>query len=180
MPLNLAQKQDVVERYRAGVGASPHVYLVDFKGISVPAVTELRQQVRQLGGEYRVIKNRLMLRAIGGSALESLSEKFSGPTAVVYGDDPVALARVLTDFAGEAKVLEFKAGLVEGRPVAGEAIREIATLPSREQLIAKLLYLLQSPISRFATVVAAIPRQFVVALDQIRQKKEGTGAAGDS
>jgi len=179
MPLSLQQKKDLVGRYRDGVGAAPHVYLVDYKGISVPLVTELRQQVRQLGGEYRVIKNRLMLRAIGGVALEGLSDQFSGPTAVVYGDDPVALAKVLTDFAGEANVLEFKAGLVEGRPVAGSEIKEIATLPSREALIAKLLYLMQSPVSRLATVLAAIPRQFVVALDQVRQKKEETGAAGD-
>ncbi len=179
MPLSLQQKKDLVERYRAGVGASPHVYLVDYKGISVPQVTKLRQQVRQLGGEYRVIKNRLMLRAIGGAALEGLSDQFSGPTAVVYGDDPVALAKVLTDFADGAKVLEFKAGLVEGRPVEGSEIKEMATLPSREALIAKLLFLLQSPITRFATVLAAIPRRFVVALDQIRQKKEETGAAGD-
>ena len=179
MPLSLQQKKELVERYRDGVGAARHVYLVDYKGISVPQVTELRQQVRQLGGEYRVIKNRLMLRAIGGAALEGLSDQFRGPTAVVYGDDPVALAKVLTDFAGEAKVLEFKAGLVEGRPVGASEIREIATLPGREGLIAKVLYLLQSPIVRFATVLAAIPRQFVVVLDQVRQKKEETGAAGD-
>lgn len=179
MPLTLQQKQDLVERYREGVTASPHVYLVDYKGISVPAVTELRQQVRNLGGEYRVIKNRLMLRAIGGAALEGLSDQFTGPTAVVYGDDPVALAKVLTDFAGEANVLEFKAGLVEGRPVAGSEIKEIATLPSRDALIAKLLFLMQSPVTRFATLLAAIPRQFVVVLDQVRQKKEETGAAGD-
>ena len=78
MPLTLEQKKDLVERYRDGVGASPHVYLVDYKGISVPAVTELRAQVRQLGGEYRVIKNRLMLRAIGGEALEVLSDHLTG------------------------------------------------------------------------------------------------------
>ena len=179
MPLNLQQKKDLVARYRDGVAASPHVYLLDYKGISVPAVTQLRRQVRELGGEYRVVKNRLMLRAIGGEALEVLSDHLSGPTAVVYGDDPVALAKVLTDFAADAKVLEFKAGLVEGRPVAGSEIKEIATLPSREALVAKLLFLLQSPITRFASALAAIPRQLVVALDQVRQKKEGTGAAGD-
>lgn len=179
MPLSLQQKKDLVESYREGVGASPHVYLIDYKGISVPMVTELRQRVRQLGGEYHVVKNRLMLRAIGGVALEELKDQFAGPTAVVYGDDPVALAKVLTDFAGEAKVLEFKAGLVEGQPVEGSEIHEIANLPSREAMIAKLLYLLQSPITRFATALAAIPRQLVVVLDQVRQKKEGTGAAGD-
>ena len=179
MPLSLQQKKDLVERYQEGVGASPHVYLVDYKGISVPQVTELRAQVRQLGGEYRVVKNRLMLRAIGGAALEVLGDHFSGPTAVVYGQDAVGLAKVLTEFAADANVLEFKAGLVEGKPVAGSEIKEIASLPSREALIAKLLFLLQSPITRFATALAAIPRQFVVALDQVRQKKEGTGAAGD-
>ena len=179
MPLSLEQKKELVERYRDGVGAASHVYLVDYKGISVPLVTQLRRQVRELGGEYRVISNRLMLRAIGGAALEGLSDQFTGPTAVVYGDDPVALAKVLTDFAPEAKVLEFKAGLVEGKPVAGDDIKEIASLPSREALIAKLLFLMQSPISRFATLLAAIPRGLVVVLDQVRQKKE-TGAAGDA
>ena len=178
MPLSLQQKKDLVERYRTHVAASPHVYLLDYKGISVPAVTQLRRQVREIGGEYRVIKNRLMLRTIGGAALEVLGDHFSGPTAVVYGDDPVALAKVLTDFAGEAKVLEFKAGLVEGRPVAGSEIKEIAPLPGREALIAKLLFLLQSPVTRLATLLNAIPRQLVVVLDQVRQKKEA-GGAGD-
>jgi large subunit ribosomal protein L10 len=178
MPLNLQQKKDLVERYRGGVAASPHVFLFDYKGISVPQVTELRRQVREKGGEYQVVKNRLMLRAIGGTALAELESEFDGPTAAVFGDDPVGLAKVLTDFAGEAKVLEFKAGLVEGRPIAAAEVAQIASLPSREALIAKLVFLLQSPISGLARVLAALPRQLVAALDQVRQQKEGAGDSG--
>ncbi len=179
MPLSLQQKKEVVERYSNEVAQAPHVFLLSFKGISVPQVTELRHQVRELGGRYQVVKNRLMLRAIGGSALEAHGEQLSGPTAVVTGPDPVSLAKALTEFAKESPVIEFKGGLVDGREVAGEEIKEIATLPSREELIAKLLFLLQSPISGLARVLAAMPRQFVVVLDQVRQHKEGTGAAGD-
>ncbi len=178
MPLSLQQKKDLVERYQ-GVSQAPHLFLLDYKGISVPQVTELRNQVRDKGGQYLVVKNRLMLRAIAGSALEGLEGQFDGPTAVVFGDDPVGLARLLSDFARDAPVLEFKGGLVEGQQVAPEEIREIATLPSRDELIAKLLFLLQSPVTRLTRLLAAIPRQFVVVLDQVRQQKEEAGPAGE-
>ncbi len=178
MPLTLQQKKELVESYQGGVNQAPHVFVLGFKGITVPQVTELRRQVREQGGSYQVVKNRLMLRAIGGSALEGLAERFGGPTAVVWGENPVGLAKVLTEFAKQAEGLEFKAGLIEGQEIDGEEVAAIATLPSRDELIAKLLFLLQSPVSRFARALAAIPRQFVVALDQVRQKKEGAGAAG--
>ena len=178
MPLSQQQKQNLVEQYQNGVAASPHVFLFDYKGISVPQVTELRRQVRDQGGQYQVVKNRLMLRAIGGSALAELEGQFEGPTAAVFGENPVALAKVLTEFAKEAKLLEFKAGLVEGRPVAAEEIEQIASLPSREELIAKLLFLLQSPITGLVRVLAALPRNLVVVLDQIGKSKEDTGSAG--
>lgn len=178
MPLSLQQKKAVVERYSSEVAQAPHVFLLSFQGISVPQVTELRNRVRAIDGQYRVIKNRLMLRAVGGSALEAHGERLTGPTAVVTGPDPVSLAKVLTEFAKESPVIGFKGGLIDGREVAGEDIQEIATLPSREELIAKLLFLLQSPISGLVRVLAALPRQFVVVLDQVRQHKEGGGAAG--
>ena len=179
MPLSLQEKKELVDRYESSVAASPHVFLFDYRGISVPQVTELRRQVRELGGHYRVVKNRLMLRAIGGSALGELEDQFEGPTAAVFGDNPVALAKVLTEFAKDAKLLEFKSGLVEGRPVAGEEIEQIASLPSREELIAKLLFLLQSPVTGLVRVMAALPRQLVIALEQVRQQKETAGGAGD-
>jgi len=173
MPLSRTQKEQLLSEYQDGVANAPHAFLLGYQGISVPKVTELRQRIRETGGSYVVVKNRLVLQAIEGKALGQLKDHFTGPTAVVYGDDePVALAKVLSDFQKEAPFIEFKGGLLNGQPVGGDQIKEIANLPSREELIAKLLYLLQSPITRFVRTLAAVPRDFVLVLDQVRQKKE--------
>jgi len=173
MPLTRTEKEQLIHDYEEGLAAAPHAFLLDFKGISVPQVTTLRERVRQSGGSYEVVKNTLALRAIDGKALEALKEHFVGPTAVVYSEsDPVALAKALTDFAKDVPVLQFKAGLVEQRPVPAAQIKEIAQLPSREELIAKLLFLMQSPIARFVRVLAALPQSLVIALDQVRKQKE--------
>ena len=166
------QKQETVDRYQAGLAAAPHAFLVGFKGITVPQATDLRSRIRENGGSYEVVKNTLALRAVEGQGLEQLSEHFQGPTAVAYStEDPVALAKTLTEFQKEVPVLEFKGGLVEGKAVDAEALEDIAKMPGREELLAKLLFLLQSPITRLARGLAAIPREFVVVLDQIGQKK---------
>ena len=173
MALSRSKKEELLAEYEEGVAAAPHAFLLGYQGISVPKVTELRQKIRESGGSYVVVKNRLVLRAVEGKALGELSDQFSGATAVVYSDtEPVALAKVLSDFRKEAPYLEFKGGLLNGQPVAGDQIQEIANLPSREELIAKLVFLLQSPITRFVRSLAAIPRDFVVVLEQVRQQKE--------
>jgi large subunit ribosomal protein L10 len=173
MPLSRKRKEELLAEYEDGVAHAPHAFLLGYQGINVPKVTELRQKIRESGGSYVVVKNRLVLRALEGTALGQLADQFTGATAVVYGDaEPVALAKVLSDFQKEAPFLEFKGGLLNGQPVAGDQIKEIANLPSREELIAKLVFLLQSPITRFVRGLAAIPRQFVVVLDQVRQQKE--------
>lgn len=173
MPLTPTEKRNLVEEYRSGFAVAQHAFILGFQGVSVPQVTELRSKIRETGGHYVVVKNRLVRRAIADAALADLEEHFQGPTAIAYcDDDPVSLAKALADFAKEVPVIEFKAGLVEGRAVGGAEIAEIAKLPSREELVAKLLYLLQSPIVRFARVLAAVPRQFVTVLDQVRQERE--------
>ena len=176
MPLSRQQKEQMLESYREGVAKAPHVYLVDYKGVTVTEVSELRNKVREVGGRYEVVKNRLVLRVIGGEALEELGDQFQGPTAVAYGnDDPVGLAKAVTEFAKDVPAVEIKGGLVEGQPVAAEEVKEIAQLPSREELLSKLVFLLQSPISSFVRTLAAIPRDFVVVLEQVRQNKESAG-----
>lgn len=180
MALTREDKAELLQEYEQGLATTPHAFLVGYQGIKVPQVTSLREKVRQTGGEYVVVKNTLALRAIDGEALGQLKEHFTGPTAVAYGKDPVALAKALTDFAKDVPVLQFKAGLVEGRAIAADQIKDIASLPSREELIAKLLYLLQSPITGLARVLAAVPQSFVMVLDQVRQKKEGPAGAGES
>ena len=179
MPLSRQSKEDLVERYQGGVTTAQNVYLVKFQGITVPQVTELRARVRESGSHYEVVKNRIVLRILDGSSLEGLKEHFEGPTAVAYNeDDPVALAKVLTDFAKEVPAIEFKAGLVDGQLIEAEEVKQIAALPSREALITKLLFLLQSPITGFVRVMAALPQQFVTVLEQVRQQKEKEEAGG--
>jgi len=173
MPLTRQQKEDLVESYHEGLAKAPHAFLVDFKGVTVTEVSELRRKIRDAGGQYEVVKNRLVLRAIGGEALEELRDDFQGPTAVAFcGEDPVGLAKAVTDFAKEVPAIELKGGLLEGQPVAAEEVEEIAQMPSREELLTKLVFLLQSPISSFVKTLAALPRQFVVVLEQVRQQKE--------
>lgn len=171
MAISRAKKEDMVASYEQGLGGSANAFLVGFDKITVAQVDDLRRRVRESGGHYEVVKNRLAKRAIEGTPFESLGEHFNGMTAVAYSDDAVGLAKALTDFAKEEPVLEFKAGLVDGQAVSGDDIKNIANLPSREELIAKLLFLLQSPISRFARTLGAIPQQFVTVLDQVAQQK---------
>jgi large subunit ribosomal protein L10 len=178
MPLTRIDKEKLIAEYQAGPAAAPHAFLLGFKGITVPQVTELRNRVRASGGEYLVVKNNLALRAIDSTALAALEEHFVGPTAVVYSDkDPVLLAKALTDYAKEVPAIEFKAGMVERRAVAAGQIKEIAQLPSRQELVAKMLFLLQSPIARFVRVLAAVPQSLVVVLDQVSKQKEDQGGA---
>jgi large subunit ribosomal protein L10 len=184
MPLKKTDKEQLVSDYSDGLAAAPHAFLLSYQGITVPQVTSLRDKVRQTGGYYEVVKNTLALRAIDGKPLGSLKEHFVGPTAVVYSSkDPVALAKALTDFAKDVPAIQFKAGLVEKQTIPAAQIKDIAALPSREELITKLVFLLQSPIVRFVRVLAAVPKSFVVVLDQIaKQKAEGAPveAAADS
>ena len=172
MPLSRARKEELVSSYQEELASAPHAFLVDYSGVSVPQVTDLRNRVRESGGEYVVVKNRLLLRAIEGAPLAELQDHLQGPVAVAYSDgDPVALAKALSDFAKDVPAFEFKVGLVEGKTVAAEGIKELATLPSREELITKLVFLLQSPISRFVRALGAIPQQLVTVLHQIGQEK---------
>jgi large subunit ribosomal protein L10 len=176
MPLSRQDKDQMLAEYAAGLAEAPHAFLLGFQGISVPQVTALRARVRAQGGQYIVVKNSLALRAIGGKPLEQLREQFSGETAVAFtGGDPVGLAKALTDFAKDAPAIQFKGALLEGRALAGSSVKEIASLPTREQLIAKLLFLLQAPVTRLVRVLAAVPQSFVSVLDQISKQKDQQG-----
>lgn len=173
MPLSRATKQEILGGYEEAMASTEHAFIIGFKGITVNQVTELRSRVRKSGGQYVVVKNTLARRAVVGKPLEKVRDQFVGPTAVVFSkSDPVSLAKVLTDFAKETPAIEFKGGLVEGQPIAAGQVKEIASLPSRGELIAKLLFLLQSPITRFVRVLAASgPQRLAIVLDQVAKKK---------
>jgi large subunit ribosomal protein L10 len=173
MAVSRGKKNEVLGTYEQALADAPNAFVIGFRGIKVNQVTELRRRIRKAGGHYVVIKNTLARRVVSGKPLEQLKDHFVGPTAVAFSvGDPVALAKALTDFVKEVPVLEFKAGLVEGRPVAANQVNEIATMPGREELIAKLLFLMQSPISRFVRVLAAAgPGRLATVLDQVSKQK---------
>jgi len=134
---------------------------------------ELRKSVRAVGGRYRVIKNTLAELAAEGTPAASLLKGLTGMNSLVYTDgDPVALAKALTRYAKENPVLTFKAGMIEGRVIDAGAIQQLAELPPREELLARLLFLIQAPAQRVVTALQAVGRNLAVVLDQgVKEQK---------
>ncbi len=176
--MNRTEKTEAVAALGEGLAKSPNAILFAFAGLKVPEVTELRRQVRGAQSEYLVVKNTLALRATKGTALEAVAEHFVGATAVAYTrDNPVALAKVLTNFAKANPNLVFKAAVIEGRAVPAAEIKTIAELPSREELVAKLLFVLQSPMRRLVTALSGPVRNLAVVVSQIAEQKSKSGPA---
>lgn len=172
------EKAQAISDFNESIGQATNAFLIDFKGITVPQVTELRKQVRETGSQYVVVKNTLALIAVKDSPLKTLEKQFSGMTAVAFNrTDAVALAKALTKFAKDVPTVQFKGAMLDGQIVPATQIQNIASLPSREELVSKLLYLLQSPIRGLAIVLNANIRNIAVVLDQIAKQKTGGQAA---
>ena len=175
--MNKDDKSQEIAELSSGIGQATNAFLIDFKGITVPQVTELRRQVRETKSSYVVVKNTLALIALKDSPMIALKEQFVGPTAVAYNTtDAVALAKALTKFAKDIPSVRFKGAMLDGHIVAASEIQSIATLPSREELISKLLYVMQSPIRGLAIVLQANIRNIAVVLSEIA-KQRGAGEA---
>ena len=172
------QKQESLDKLTEQFKAAKAAMVVGFKGMTVSKDQELRNQLREAGVDYAVVKNTLARKAAIGTALEPASDQFKGVTAVALSaGDPVNLSKAITKFTkANPEVFSFKAGIVEGRVVALQDVEAIASLPSREELLSKLMFLVNCQAQRLVTVTNAVARNLVVVVDQVRAQKEAQAA----
>lgn len=172
------EKAKEIQELKGTFQKSRNVILTAFQGLDVGQDTELRRQIRGTKSYYKVVKNTLAKIAAKDTPVEPLIGGFQGTTSVACNSsDPIALAKVLTQYAKDHPLFAFKAGMVEGKVVSMEELTAIAELPCREELLSKLLYVLKAPAQQLATVLQATARNLAVVLDEVAKKKGSSPAA---
>jgi large subunit ribosomal protein L10 len=166
------EKEQLVTELTSKIKGAQALYYTDFTGLNVKRMTELRRRLRKAGVEYVVIKNTLALRAVNESGL--VGERLKGPTGIVVAHDALAGAKVLTDFAKENdQKPAVKGGMFDGRAIGADQVKQLANMPSREQLLSELGAGLMAPLAAFAGVMNGMMYQMVGALEALRAQKEG-------
>lgn len=173
-----AQKQKDLEALTEQFKKAKAAMLVSFQNMTVPKDQELRSQLREAGGTYAVVKNTLARKASEGTVLEKAKDQFKGVTAVALSTgDPVGLSKAITKFnKANPDIFTFKVGIVEGKVVALRDIETIASLPSKEELISKVMFLINCQAQRLATVLSAVPRNLALVVKQVGDQKGGQTA----
>jgi large subunit ribosomal protein L10 len=173
MPATKAKKQEQVEKLSADLKKVKSAIVGSFAKLTVAQDFELRKSVRTAGARYRVVKNTLAERAARGTEVEPALKDLSGVTSIAYTEgDPVALAKALSKYAKDNPEFTFKAGVVEGRVISLKEIEALATMPSKEEIYSKLLFLMNAPAQRLVTVMNAVGRDLAVVVNQGVEKKK--------
>jgi large subunit ribosomal protein L10 len=167
------KKKEELDALKKELADVKNLFVAQFQGMTVAQDTELRHKIRETKSKYRVVKNTLAKKAAEGTAVEGVAKAFDGSTAIAYNaNDPVSLAKALTAYAKAHPLFVFKAGMVEGRVINLAEIANVASMPSKEEIIAKLLYLINSPAQRLAIVMNGVARNLAIVLSQaVEQKK---------
>ena len=176
MGLNLSEKQAVVAEVAEQVSKAQVIVVAEFRGLKVGNITTLRKQARESGVYLRVLKNTLARRAVEGTAFAALADKMVGPLIYGISTDPVAAAKVLNSFAKDNDKLVIKAGAMANYLMDVNGVKALATMPSREELLSKLLGTMQAPITQFVRTLNEVPTKFVRGLAAVRDAKEKAGA----